>query len=332
MTSASPPSSARATASTGSVPAIELRRLSKVFPGGRAPALDTVDLDVPRGGIFGVLGPNGAGKTTLMSILGGLLRPSSGSARINGCDVFAEPEAIKRVLGLVPQEPAIYPTLTARENLEYFGRMQGLSGDHLQTRVAACLELAEMTEEADQRMERFSGGYKRRLNMVIGLIHEPEILILDEPTVAIDPHSRSLIHQRLRELDAAGITILISTHYMEEAEMLCREIAIINHGKLLVRGSVPELLALGRQGGIELQLFDDAPAELAGKLKSIPGVREAELSGRRILVASDQPDQVVAPIMQVLLADGIKVRSLGFGGARLEQVFLSLTGDQGAPL
>ncbi len=332
MTSASPPSCARATASTGSVPAIELRRLSKVFPGGRAPALDAVDLDVPRGGIFGILGPNGAGKTTLMSILGGLLRPSSGSARINGCDVFAEPEAIKRVLGLVPQEPAIYPTLTARENLEYFGRMQGLSGDHLQTRVAACLELAEMTEEADQRMERFSGGYKRRLNMVIGLIHEPEILILDEPTVAIDPHSRSLIHQRLRELDAAGITILISTHYMEEAEMLCREIAIINHGKLLVRGSVPDLLALGRQGSIELQLFDDAPAELAGKLKSIPGVREAELSGRRILVASDQPDRVVAPIMQALLADGVKVRSLGFGGARLEQVFLSLTGDQGAPL
>jgi len=316
MTSASPPSSARATASTGSVPAIELRGLSKVFPGGRAPALDTVDLDVPRGGIFGVLGPNGAGKTTLMSILGGLLRPSSGSARINGCDVFAEPEAIKRVLGLVPQEPAIYPTLTARENLEYFGRMQGLSGDHLQTRVAACLELAEMTEEADQRMERFSGGYKRRLNMVIGLIHEPEILILDEPTVAIDPHSRSLIHQRLRELDAAGITILISTHYMEEAEMLCREIAIINHGKLLVRGSVPELLALGRQGGIELQLFDDAPAELAGKLKSIPGVREAELSGRRILVASDQP--VVGGAITVAnvtaAADGWIVAHLDEGG------------------
>lgn len=318
--------------SAEAVPAIELRRLSKRFPGGHAPALDEIDLAVPRGGIFGILGPNGAGKTTLMSILGGLLRPSSGSARINGCDVFSEPGAIKHILGLVPQEPAIYPTLTARENLEYFGRMQGLSGDHLQHRVAACLELAEMSEEADQRMERFSGGYKRRLNMVIGLIHEPKILILDEPTVAIDPHSRALIHQRLRELDAAGITILISTHYMEEAEMLCREIAIINHGKLLVRGSVPELLALRRDGNLELQLFDAAPAELAGKLKCIPGVLDVEMTGCRVRVVSEHPDRVVVPIMQMLLADGVKVRSLSFGSAKLEQVFLSLTGDQGAPI
>jgi len=325
------PFPARAANTSEGVPAIELRRLSKVFPGGRAPALDAIDLIVPRGGIFGILGPNGAGKTTLMSILGGLLRPSSGSARINGREVFAEPEAIKRILGLVPQEPAIYPTLTARENLEYFGRMQGLSGDHLEHRVAACLELAEMTEEADQRMERFSGGYKRRLNMVIGLIHEPEILILDEPTVAIDPHSRALIHHRLRELDAAGITILISTHYMEEAEMLCREIAIINHGKLLVRGTVPELLALRQDGNLELQLFDDAPADLAGRLKRIPGVLEAEITGRRVVIVSEHPDLAVAPIMQMLLADGLKVRSLGFGGTKLEQVFLALTGDQGAP-
>jgi ABC-2 type transport system ATP-binding protein len=167
--------------------------------------------------------------------------------------------------------------------------------------------------------------------MVIGLIHEPEILILDEPTVAIDPHSRALIHHRLRELDAAGITILISTHYMEEAEMLCREIAIINHGKLLVRGTVPELLALRRDGNLELQLFDTAPADLAGKLKSIPGVQTVEITGRRVVAASEQPDLVVAPIMQMLLADGLKVRSLGFGGTKLEQVFLALTGDQGAP-
>lgn len=325
------PSSVPLADTRGDTPAIELRRLSKSFPGGRSPALDAIDLTVPRGGIFGILGPNGAGKTTLMSILGGLIRPSSGTVRIDGRDVLAEPGAIKRILGLVPQEPAIYPTLTARENLNYFGRMQGLSGAHLESRIQACLELAEMTGEADQRVDQFSGGYKRRLNMVIGLLHEPEILVLDEPTVAIDPHSRSLIHHRLRELDAAGITILISTHYMEEAELLCREIAIINHGRLMVQGAVPDLLALRRDEAIELQFYGDPPAGFAARLERIPGVQEADVEGCRVRVVSERPEQVIAPIMESVLADGLVLRSLGFGRASLEQVFLALTGDQGAP-
>jgi ABC-2 type transport system ATP-binding protein len=312
-------------------PAIELRLLSKYFPGAHAPALDAIDLTVRRGGIFGILGPNGAGKTTLMSTLGGLLKPTSGSVLIDGRDVLKERRAVKRILGMVPQEPAIYPTLTARENLDYFGRMQGLSGEHLRDRIRACLELAEMAEEADQRVEQFSGGFKRRLNMVIGLIHEPEILILDEPTVAIDPHSRSLIHHRLRELDSAGITILISTHYMEEAEQLCREIAIINHGRVLVQGSVPDLLAMQRNETIQIHLDDAPPAGLTGKLEQIPGVLEANLAGRCALIVAEQPDRVVAPLMQVLHEVGLRANSLNFGSTSLEQVFLTLTGDQGAP-
>jgi ABC-2 type transport system ATP-binding protein len=245
--------------------------------------------------------------------------------------VLKERRAVKRILGMVPQEPAIYPTLTARENLDYFGRMQGLSGEHLRDRIRACLELAEMAEEADQRVEQFSGGFKRRLNMVIGLIHEPEILILDEPTVAIDPHSRSLIHHRLRELDSAGITILISTHYMEEAEQLCREIAIINHGRVLVQGSVPDLLAMQRNETIQIHLDDAPPAGLTGKLEQIPGVLEANLAGRCALIVAEQPDRVVAPLMQVLHEVGLRANSLNFGSTSLEQVFLTLTGDQGAP-
>ena len=312
-------------------PAIQLRRLSKAFPGGRAPALDAIDLTVPHGAIFGILGPNGAGKTTLMSILGGLLKPTSGSVQINGRDALTDRGAIKRILGMVPQEPAVYPTLTARENLAYFGRMQGLSGARLEARIQACLELADMAKAADQRVEQFSGGYKRRLNMVIGLIHEPQILILDEPTVAIDPHSRSLIHHRLRELHATGISILISTHYMEEAEQLCQEIAILNHGRILMQGTLAEVLATQGNEMIQMQLENDPPAGLAAQLEHIPGVLEAHATGRCVQVIADRPDQVLVPLMQTMLDKGLVVHALSYGGASLEQIFLSHTGGPGAP-
>ena len=310
---------------TGGVAAIELRQLSKRYKGARAPALNGIDLTVREGGFFGILGPNGAGKTTLMSVLGGLLKPSSGSVLINGQDLHRHRAAIKRVLGMVPQEPAIYPTLTARENLEYFGRMQGLTGMHLQSRVEACLEIAEISGEADQRVEHFSGGFKRRLNLVIGLIHEPRILILDEPTVAIDPHSRALIHQRLRELHAAGISILISTHYMEEAEQLCQEIAIMHHGRILVQGTVGDLLAMQRNETIQMQLTGDPPAALAQKLQKLPGLQNAFVSGRCVMVTAERPDEVAVQLMQTVHEYGLGVHSMGFGASSLEQVFLSLT-------
>lgn len=309
----------------GGAAAIELRQLSKVYKGARAPALNGIDLMVREGGFFGILGPNGAGKTTLMSVLGGLLRPSSGEVRINGKELSSHRKEVKRVLGMVPQEPAIYPTLTARENLEYFGRMQGLSGKHLQSRVEACLEIAEISGEADQRVEHFSGGFKRRLNLVIGLIHEPRILILDEPTVAIDPHSRALIHQRLRELHAAGITVLISTHYMEEAEQLCQEIAIMHHGRILVQGTVGDLLALQRNETIQMQLTGDPPEALARRLQQFPGLRNAFVSGRCVMVTAERPDEVAVQLMQIVHEYGLGVHSMGFGASSLEQVFLSLT-------
>jgi ABC-2 type transport system ATP-binding protein len=310
--------------------AIELRQLSKAYKGARAPALNGIDLTVREGGFFGILGPNGAGKTTLMSVLGGLLKPSSGEVRINGKELSSHRKEVKRVLGMVPQEPAIYPTLTARENLEYFGRMQGLSGKHLRSRVEACLEIAEISADADQRVEHFSGGFKRRLNLVIGLIHEPRILILDEPTVAIDPHSRALIHQRLRELHAAGISILISTHYMEEAEQLCQEIAIMHHGRVLVQGSVSDLLAMQRNETIQIQLKAEAPETLADTIRQIPGLQNAVVSGRCVMVTAQHPDAVAVPLMQVIHECGAGIRSMGFGASSLEQVFLSLTGSHSA--
>jgi len=309
--------------------AIELRQLSKTFPGAQVPALDGVDLAILPGQIFGLLGPNGAGKTTLMSILTGLLKPSSGSACILGRNVLSERTDIKRTLGMVPQEPAIYPTLTARENLEYFGRMQGLTGERLQARVAACLELAALEEGADQRVEHFSGGFKRRLNLVIGLVHEPQVLILDEPTVAIDPHSRALIHQRLRELHDAGISILLSTHDMEEAEQLCQGVAIMNRGKILAQDGVGALLQAQQNKCIQMQLEHEPPPGLADSLTALPGLREVSVEGRCVLVWADQPNLVLAPLTWVMQDQGAKLHSLSFGRASLEQLFLSLTAEKG---
>ena len=309
-------------------PAIEVLQLSKSFPGARARALDGIDLTVPKGSIFGLLGPNGAGKTTLMSILAGLLRPSSGSALVFSHDVLRDRPRIKQVLGVVPQEPAVYPTLTARENLEYFGRMQGLRNGRLKDRVEACLALADMNEAADQPVEHFSGGFKRRLNLVIGLIHEPRLLILDEPTVAIDPHSRALIHQRLRELHDAGISILLSTHNIEEAERLCQGVAIMNRGRVLAHGSVSAMLETQRNNVIQIQLEDEAPTALADGLANLPGLLEVSVMGRCVMVTAEQPNLLLAPLTRIIHEQGANVRSMGFGVTSLEQIFLSLTQER----
>jgi ABC-2 type transport system ATP-binding protein len=279
--------------------------------------------------IFGMLGPNGAGKTTLLSTLCGLLRPTSGEVRVDGRDVQLEAACIKRVLGVVPQEPAIYPTLTARENLAYFGRMQGLSGERLERRIRACLETGDLVEVADEQVGHFSGGFKRRLNLVIGLIHEPQLLILDEPTVAIDPHSRYFIHQRLRELHAAGVTMILSTHILDEAEQLCQEIAIINQGRIVAQGPLDALLKTQRGDSIEVRLERDPPGSLADALRQLPGVLEVLIMGRDIRLVSHAPDETVAPLVATLKAGGMAILSLSFGKASLEQFFLSRTENEG---
>lgn len=325
-----PPCPAAASPHPAATPAFEVENLCKTYKGAHKPALDHVTLSIPRGVIFGMLGPNGAGKTTLLSILCGLLRPSSGQVRVDGRDVRQEAKCIKRVLGVVPQEPAIYPTLTARENLAYFGRMQGLSGDRLKTRIRACLEIGDLVAIADQPVGHFSGGFKRRLNLVIGLIHEPQLLILDEPTVAIDPQSRHFIHQRLRELHSAGVTMILSTHVLDEAEQLCQNIAIINQGRIVVQGPLDTLLKSQPGKRIRVRLERDPPPALADTLQRIPGVRSVHRIGREFQLASDQPAEVVAPLTAAIQASGIGIVSLSFGTATLEQFFLSHTLDGGA--
>jgi len=310
------------------VPLIEITDLTKVYRGGQRPALDGLALTIRRGAFFGLLGPNGAGKSTLISILCGLLLPTRGAVRVLGTDVQTDAARVKSAIGLVPQDLALYPTLTARENLSFFGRMQSLGGARLQERVAACLAIARLEDLADRRVDTFSGGLKRRLNLVIGLIHEPQLLILDEPTVGIDPQSRNFIHEALRSLHQAGMTILYTTHYMEEAENLCDDIAIIDHGKILAHGTVPELLRAHRAGTIVAHLDTDLPDAVAQQLRALPQVRIGRVEARIIEVESETPDATLVAITGILRSARLPLVSLSLGAMNLEQVFLALTGTR----
>ena len=309
-------------------PLIEISDLSKVYRGGQRPALDGLALSVRRGAFFGLLGPNGAGKSTLISVLCGLLAPTRGTVSVFGSDVQTDAARVKSAIGLVPQDLALYPTLTARENLSFFGRMQGLSGARLKERMTACLAIARLEELADRRVDTYSGGLKRRLNLVIGLIHEPQLLILDEPTVGIDPQSRNFIHESLRSLHRTGMTILYTTHYMEEAESLCDDIAIIDHGKILARGTVPELLRAHRAGTIVAQLDTDLPDAVMQQLRALPPVRSGRFAARSFEIESDTPDAALAAIADTLHRARLPLVSLSLGAMNLEQVFLALTGTR----
>lgn len=307
-------------------PLVEVSDLTKIYLGAANPALDGLTLDIRPGRFFGLLGPNGAGKSTLLSTLCGLLTPTRGHIRVQGMDVHADGPRVKTILGLVPQDLALYPTLTARENLAYFGRMQGLSGARLKARIDACLAIARLEEYADRRTETYSGGLKRRLNLVIGLIHEPRLLILDEPTVGIDPQSRNFIHEGLRHLHQAGMTIIYSTHYMEEAENLCDDIAIIDRGRIIARGTVAELLRSHRAGTIEAHLDTELPDAVARQLRTLPQVRDGRFDGRTFVIESDAPDATLRAVMDTLRNASLTLVSLNLGAMNLEQVFLTLTG------
>ncbi len=221
---------------------LSTENLIKVYPGADQPAIDGLTLNVARGSIFGLLGPNGAGKTTTISILCTLLRPTSGTATVLGHDVVRQADAVRYVIGLVPQDIALYSSLTARENLRYFARILRIPRRRVEDRVAECLELVGLLDCADRRIATYSGGMKRRANLAVGILHKPELLFLDEPTVGIDAQSRNLILERLAELNRAGMTILYTTHYMEEAQKFCDEIAVLDAGKVIARGAPRQLV------------------------------------------------------------------------------------------
>jgi ABC-2 type transport system ATP-binding protein len=290
-------------------------------------AVDNVEFSIAEGEIFGLLGPNGAGKTTTISMISGLIEPSSGDVIVAGDSVRKKPRAVKRSLGVVPQEIALYPTLTARENLQFWGRMYGMTGKELSSAVDEALEIAGLADRAKERIEKYSGGMKRRINIAAGILHKPRVLLMDEPTVGIDPQSRNHILEQVKELNTAGMTVLYTSHYMEEVELLCDRVAIVDHGKVIAMGTLAELRTLVGDADIVRVGVDDTLSEAAlAAVSAVPGVKTAERADSTLEALATDGGEALAGIISALNAAGEKVHSAEVIEPNLESVFLHLTG------
>ncbi len=220
--------------------AIKTDKLCKTYQ--ETNALNNLDLEIPQGSIFGLLGPNGAGKTTLISILAGLIKPTSGSAYVKGRDVLTESSAIKQIIGVIPQDIALYPKLTSKENLQFFGSLYNIETKQLGQLIDNYMDIMGLADKTDVLVHKLSGGMKRRLNIIAGILHQPQIVFLDEPTVGVDVQSKKLIIDYLKELNASGTTMLYTSHYLEEAQNFCTDVGIIDEGKLITSGAVNDLI------------------------------------------------------------------------------------------
>lgn len=312
-------------------------------------AVDGISFDIRRGEIFGLLGPNGAGKTTTIGMMAGILPPTSGTILLDG-QASGRSLTTRRLLGVVPQELAIYSRLTARENLAFFGDLYGLHGPLRASRIAEMLLLVGLTDRAADRAETYSGGMKRRLNLAVGLMHSPQLLLLDEPTVGVDPQSRNHIFEGIRALNRAGLTILYTSHYMEEVQALCDRVGIMDRGKLIACGPVDALIADLGSALIEVGVPDAAAVQtLLPRLKTLEYVESVEaenpgtvgveteetsltssLSGQGtmalLLIRTRRPNLALPGVVMALNAADIPLLSLNVKQPSLESVFLALTG------
>jgi len=305
---------------------LEVQNLVKKY--GDFTAVNGVTFDIKDGEIFSLLGPNGAGKTTTISMLSTLYTPTSGDATIGGYSITKNPMAVKGVIGVVPQELALYEDLTARENLIFWGQMYGLSGKSLNSRVDKVLEQIGLTDKARNRVKTYSGGMRRRVNIGVGLLHKPRLLFMDEPTVGIDPQSRRAILDTVKDLNKQGMTLLYTTHYMEEAEELSDCVGIIDHGKLIALGTQKELTQqVGQTETLILHIGENDDAEaLASALKGVQGVLEAEPSDGAVSIITPEAEDILAGVVTKATERGIKIHSIDIREPNLEAVFLHLTG------
>ncbi|HZW03534.1 MAG TPA: ATP-binding cassette domain-containing protein [Anaerolineaceae bacterium] len=305
---------------------LEIQNLTKKY--GEKTAVDEVCFSIEQGEIFSLLGPNGAGKTSILLMLSGVTRPTRGDARIAGHSVVREPRLAKSQIGVVPQEIALYEALSARDNLFFWGRMYDMDGPALRQRVDEVLEIIGLSDRAGDRVETFSGGMKRRVNIGAGLLHQPQILFMDEPTVGIDPQSRRNILDSVKALNRAGLTVLYTTHYMEEAQELSDRVGILDHGRLIALGTQAELTQLvGQHETVRLRLEDGQPVEtVSADLSALPAVVEASPAGDEVVVMVPDASSALPPILMRTAALNIRVRSVEIQEPNLEAVFLRLTG------
>ncbi len=289
-------------------------------------AVDGVSLTIDPGETFGLLGPNGAGKTTTISMIAGLLQADAGSVRVAGEEIVTDSVRGRSAIGLVPQDLAIYPDLSAAENLKFFGRLYGMAGDELDSRVSEVLELIGLSERKGDLTKEFSGGMKRRLNIGIGLLHRPRLLILDEPTVGVDPQSRNAILESVEILSREGMAVLFTTHYMEEAERLCDRVAIIDEGRIQAEGTRRELVSLvGGKDRISIAGTGNLNAA-AETVRAMSGVSEASASDGRIEVLSENASSILPELLERVTNSGGAITGVEVIEPNLEAVFLHLTG------
>jgi ABC-2 type transport system ATP-binding protein len=304
--------------------AIEVQDLKKNF--GELQAVRGVNFTVQAGEIFSLLGPNGAGKSTTISMLSGLLQPTGGEARLMGHSLRSDGDAAKAVLGVVPQDIALYPDLSARENLVFWGKMYGLRGAPLKQRVAEVLDIIGLTDRQKGRVGTFSGGMKRRVNIGVALLHKPQVVIMDEPTVGIDPQSRRHILDNVQELNRQGMTVLYTTHYMEEAAELSHHIAIMDQGRIIASGTHDELIKLvGELDRLVLTINTEAD-QTVETLRAVEGVRKADRQNGTLILLVDDSNLVLPRLFETAARAHARITSVEIHEPNLEAVFLHLTG------
>lgn len=314
-------------------PILTSHDLSKRY--GDLTAVNRISFSMLQGEIFSLLGPNGAGKTTTISMLSCLIAPSDGTATIAGHDIGRDSLAVRRLIGVVPQEIALYDSLSARENLLFWGRLYDMSGKALHARVDEVLERVGLADRARDGIKTFSGGMKRRINIAAGLLHRPQLLFMDEPTVGIDPQSRRRILDMVKELRDDGMTVLYTTHYMEEAEELSDRVGIIDHGELIALGTQAELTrVVGSRETLRLHLAEEAgPADDTGDtphettlFRGVPGVLAAAATDSQIILTVSDAREALAGAIGRAAEHGLRIRSVDIEEPNLEAVFLHLTG------
>lgn len=303
---------------------IRVEGLVKRF--GDIHAVDGVSFEVREGEIYGLLGPNGAGKTTTFSMIAGLLGADAGRVTVGGVDVAADPLGVKRQLGVVPQEVAVYEELTARENLRLWAGLYGLAGSELDEAVDRALDEVGLAGRSKEPVERFSGGMKRRLNLSLGLVHRPKVVLLDEPTVGIDPQARASILEVVRRTATEGAAVLYTTHYLEEAERLCDRIGIIDHGKLLAEGTLTELKALVAEEEIVTLFGGFDPGAARSELEQLPGVKILSSSDGKLAFTAG--GKGAAGMLGEIFGRGLTVDRVSIEPPSLNGLFLKLTGRE----
>ncbi|MEK4510723.1 ABC transporter ATP-binding protein [Paenibacillus anaericanus] len=304
---------------------LETIELRKVFKGKTA--VEEVSLYLEKGESVGLLGPNGAGKSTTISMISSLLLPTSGDVRLNGKSVVKNPQDIRKVLGVVPQEIALYNELSAYENLKFFGRIYKLKGNHLESKIQEVLEMVGLRERQKELIKAFSGGMKRRINIAAALLHDPQIVIMDEPTVGIDPQSRNHILETVRLLNREkGTTVLYTSHYMEEVEQLCNRMYIMDHGQIIASGTQDELRRiLSGEDTLLIQLNEPSP-ELVQELLVLDPVRQVEETESGLKLIVTKQSGILAHVVQVAERLSVQIVNINVYTPSLEDVFLQLTG------